>query len=43
MSWRYIAPQRCDFDSEEDYQDALNVFEEMRDIYAEEHLERRRG
>jgi hypothetical protein len=43
MSWKYVAPQRCDFDSEEEYLEAMSYYEEAADMYAEEYVERRRG
>ena len=43
MSWRYSAPQRCDFDSDEEYADAMRYYEDAADMYAEEYLERKRG
>ena len=43
MSWGYLAPQRSDFDTEEDYQDAVSYYENAADMYAEECMERMRG
>ncbi len=43
MAWSYAAPQRCDFDSEEDYQDAMVYYENAADMYAEEYLDSVRG
>lgn len=43
MSWKYAAPQRCDFDSEEEYLEAMSYYEEAADMYAEEYVERRRN
>lgn len=43
MSWRYSAPQRCDFDSEEDYQEAMIYYEDAADLYADEYFERSRN
>lgn len=43
MIWKYSAPQRCDFDSDEDYQDAVSYYEDAADMYAEEYMERMRG
>lgn len=40
MSWKYHAPQRCDFDSEEEYQEALMYYEDAQDLYACEYEER---
>lgn len=40
MSWRYSAPQRCDFDSEEDYNEVMSYYEDALDMYAEEYYER---
>ena len=42
MSWRYSAPQRCDFDSEEDYNEAMSYYDNALDMYAEEYYERTR-
>lgn len=43
MSWKYTAPQRCDFDTEEEYQDAVSCYEDAADMYADEYMERVRG
>lgn len=43
MSWNYRAPQRCDFDSEEEYEEALMCYEDAEDMYAEEYYERTRN
>lgn len=43
MSWRYSAPCRCDFDTIEEYEDALRYYEDAEDMYAEEYLERQRA
>lgn len=43
MSWGFSAPQRCDFDTEEDWQNAMDSYECMEDLYMEEYLERARG
>ncbi len=43
MSWRYSVPQRCDFDTEEEYQDAVSYYEDAADMYADEYMERVRG
>ena len=43
MSWRYSAPCRCDFDTNEEYQEALSYYEDAADMYAEEFMERMRG
>lgn len=45
MSWWYSdsMPQRCDFDSEEEWQNAMDSYECMEDMYTEEYLERKRG
>ena len=43
MSWRYVAPRRCDFDTEEEYQEALSYYEEAADLYAEQYYERTRN
>ena len=42
MSWRYSAPCRCDFDTNEEYQEALSYYEDAADMYAEEYVERTR-
>lgn len=39
--WRYSEPQLCDFDTEEEYLEALDYYEEAADLYAEEYMERR--
>lgn len=43
MSWRYSAPCRCDFDTNEEYQEALSYYEDAADLYADEYYENRRG
>ncbi len=43
MSWRYSAPCRCDFDTNEEHQEALSYYEDAADMYAEEYIERMRG
>lgn len=43
MSWRYSAPQRCDFDSEEEFQEAMIYYEDAADLYADEYYERTRN
>lgn len=43
MSWRYSAPQRCDFDSEEDYENAMSAYENALDSYVEDYEERTRN
>ena len=43
MSWRYSAPCRCDFDTNEEYQEALSYYEDAADMYTEEYIERMRG
>lgn len=43
MSWRYSEPQRCDFDSEEDYEYAMSAYENALDMYVEEYYERTRN
>jgi hypothetical protein len=42
MSWRYTAPQRCDFDTIEEYQEAMSYYEDAIDLYAEAYFERSR-
>lgn len=42
MSWRYSAPQRCDFDSEDEYKEAVSYYEDAADMYAEEYMENSR-
>ena len=41
MGWKYRAPQPCDFDTEEEYQEALAYYEDAADAYAEAYLESR--
>lgn len=43
MSWRYTEPQRCDFDSDEDYEHAITTYENALDMYVEEYYERTRN
>lgn len=43
MSWKYAAPQRCDFDSLEEFEDAKSYYEDAADMYAEEYMESARG
>lgn len=42
MSWKCSAPQRCDFDSLEEYREAMSYYEDAADMYAEEYFERTR-
>lgn len=35
MSWKYHEPQRCDFDSDEDYEDALAAYNSCLDDYCD--------
>jgi len=40
MSWRYREPQRCDYDTDEDYEEAYDAYERALDDYCswvEEH------
>ena len=39
MSWRYSAPCRCDFDTIEEYQEAMRYYEDAADLYADEYFE----
>ena len=43
MSWKYSAPQRCDFDSDEEYNEAISYYEDAIDMYSEEYYERTRN
>lgn len=43
MSWKYHTPCRCDFDTQEEYEDALMYYEDAEDMYAEEYIERIKG
>ena len=43
MSWRYVAPLRCDFDTEEEYQEAISYYEDALDLDSEEYYERKRN
>lgn len=43
MSWKYAAPKRCDFDTQEEYEDALAYYQDAQDMYAEEYIEKTRG
>jgi hypothetical protein len=40
---RASAPQRCDFDTEEDYEYAIDCYECEEDLYAEDYFLRKRG
>lgn len=42
MSWLHSAPCRCDFDTNEEYQEAMRYYEDAADMYAEEYMERTR-
>lgn len=42
MSWRYVEPQRCDYDSEEEYEDAMDAYQNALDDYCDWVEERRR-
>lgn len=39
MAWRYSQPQRCDFDSDEEYESGLSYYEDAQDDYAEQYFE----
>lgn len=43
MSWKYQAPQRCNFDTDEEYEYAMDCYEGAEDMYAEEYFYRQRG
>lgn len=43
MSWGFSAPQRCDFDTDEEYESAKSAYECAEDMYAEEYFLRTRG
>lgn len=40
--WGFCQPRRCDFDSEEDFESAMNDYEEAQYDYAEQYLENSR-
>lgn len=42
MSWKNCGPSREEYDTEEEYQEALEAYESALDDYVEEYLERRR-
>lgn len=42
MSWRYREPQRCDYDTEEEYEEAYDAYENALDDYCDWVMERRR-
>lgn len=43
MAFRYRAPLPCDFDTKEEYEEALSYYEDAMDDYSEAYEERRRG
>lgn len=43
MAFRYRAPLTCDFDTEEEYEEALSYYEDAIDDYMDAYEERRRG
>lgn len=43
MSWRHTEPCRSDFDSDEDYEAALDNYDSALDDYVDAYLESRRG
>ena len=43
MAWGFATPLRCDFDSEEEYQEAMSYYEDAADSYTEEYFERSRN
>ena len=38
--WKYREPQRCDFDTEEEYEEALSYYDNALDMYCDECYER---
>lgn len=43
MSWRYLPPQECDYDTYEEFVKAMDAYEYALDCYCDEMEERRRG
>lgn len=43
MSWKYTEPERNDYDSQEEYESALMLYESALDDYVQEYIERKRG
>lgn len=43
MSWRYREPLRCDFDTDEEYEEAYGYYEDAESDYIAEYEERCRG
>lgn len=39
MSWKYKAPLRMDYDSDEEYEAALEIYDTAYDDYAESYIE----
>ena len=42
MAWKYKYPQRREDETEEGYQERVDTYEAMEDVYADEYMERRR-
>lgn len=43
MAFRYRAPLPCDFDTEEEYEEALSYYYDAMDDFSDSYEERRRG
>lgn len=43
MSWRFLPPQECDYDTYEEFVKAMDAYEYALDNYCEEAEARRRG
>ena len=41
MAFRYKEPLRCDFDSDEEYQEAIDLYESALDDYCDRYMDDR--
>lgn len=40
--WKYTEPSRDDYDTDEEYQRALEAYEQALDVYVDDYIDRRR-
>jgi hypothetical protein len=43
MAFRYKEPQRSDYETDEEFEEAIAIYESAMDDYCERYLERKRG
>jgi hypothetical protein len=42
MAWKYREPQPSDYETDEEYEEAISAYESAMDDYCDEYLERQR-